>query len=209
MRLDPLVLLLDAALTGELDVVQQAVAEVGHGDRGGGTAVARTRSVGMRGGDGVTARVTYRGRRRGDGGACPQLNDPSQPNDEGITALHNAICGANYGIVDFLIASGANVNSPDSHGWWDGDPLTRWQGTGDTPTQGRGDGGIPLPQLVGWRPSNVGAGGGGLRCHHRGDGNRDPGTWGQGIPQSQLGGQGLMDRGTGDPTATGGGTGTL
>ncbi|KAM6032959.1 LOW QUALITY PROTEIN: relA-associated inhibitor [Theristicus caerulescens] len=72
VRLNPLVLLLDAALTGELDVVQQAVAE---------------------------------------------LNDPSQPNDEGITALHNAICGANYGIVDFLIASGANVNSPDSHGW--------------------------------------------------------------------------------------------
>ncbi|KAM6038248.1 relA-associated inhibitor, partial [Chlamydotis macqueenii] len=72
VRLNPLVLLLDAALTGELDVVQQAVAE---------------------------------------------LNDPSQPNDEGITALHNAICGANYAIVDFLIASGANVNSPDSHGW--------------------------------------------------------------------------------------------
>ncbi|XP_065511216.1 relA-associated inhibitor [Caloenas nicobarica] len=72
VRLDPLVLLLDAALSGELDVVQQAVAE---------------------------------------------LNDPSQPNAEGITALHNAICGANYGIVDFLIASGADVNSPDSHGW--------------------------------------------------------------------------------------------
>ncbi|XP_062467692.1 relA-associated inhibitor, partial [Pezoporus occidentalis] len=71
VRLNPLVLLLDAALTGELDVVQQAVAE---------------------------------------------LNDPSQPNDEGITALHNAICGAHYGIVEFLIASGANVNSPDSHG---------------------------------------------------------------------------------------------
>uniref|UniRef100_A0A8C6ZKB6 Uncharacterized protein n=1 Tax=Nothoprocta perdicaria TaxID=30464 RepID=A0A8C6ZKB6_NOTPE len=35
----------------------------------------------------------------------------------GITALHNAICGANYNVVDFLIASGANVNSPDSHGW--------------------------------------------------------------------------------------------
>lgn len=72
VRLNPLVLLLDAALTGELDVVQQAVAE---------------------------------------------LNDPSQPNDEGITALHNAICGANYAIVDFLIACGADVNSPDSHGW--------------------------------------------------------------------------------------------
>uniref|UniRef100_A0A7N9D3G4 Uncharacterized protein n=1 Tax=Macaca fascicularis TaxID=9541 RepID=A0A7N9D3G4_MACFA len=68
----PLVLLLDAALTGELEVVQQAVKE---------------------------------------------MNDPSQPNEEGITALHNAICGANYSIVDFLITTGANVNSPDSHGW--------------------------------------------------------------------------------------------
>uniref|UniRef100_A0A2K5YE58 SH3 domain-containing protein n=1 Tax=Mandrillus leucophaeus TaxID=9568 RepID=A0A2K5YE58_MANLE len=45
------------------------------------------------------------------------MNDPSQPNEEGITALHNAICGANYSIVDFLITTGANVNSPDSHGW--------------------------------------------------------------------------------------------
>ncbi|XP_044291388.1 relA-associated inhibitor [Varanus komodoensis] len=71
-RLNPLVLLLDAALTGELDVVKEAVKE---------------------------------------------LNDPSQPNDEGITALHNAICGANYPIVDFLVSIGANVNSPDSHGW--------------------------------------------------------------------------------------------
>lgn len=72
VRFHPLVLLLDAALTGELDVVQQAVAE---------------------------------------------LDDPSQPNEEGITALHNAICGANHAIVDFLIACGADVNAPDSHGW--------------------------------------------------------------------------------------------
>lgn len=36
MRLNPLVLLLDAALTGELDVVQQAVAEVGEGTAGTG-----------------------------------------------------------------------------------------------------------------------------------------------------------------------------
>ncbi|XP_028597749.2 relA-associated inhibitor isoform X2 [Podarcis muralis] len=71
-RLNPLVLLLDAALTGELEVVKEAMKE---------------------------------------------LNDPSQPNDEGITALHNAICGANYNIVDYLINIGANVNSPDSHGW--------------------------------------------------------------------------------------------
>lgn len=36
VRLNPLVLLLDAALTGELDVVQQAVAEVGQGKGEGG-----------------------------------------------------------------------------------------------------------------------------------------------------------------------------
>ncbi|OCT66116.1 relA-associated inhibitor isoform X2 [Xenopus laevis] len=71
-RLDPLILLLDAALTGEIDVVTQALKEV---------------------------------------------NDPSQPNEEGITALHNAICGANYNIVKLLVSNGANVNAEDSHGW--------------------------------------------------------------------------------------------
>ncbi|XP_041428006.1 protein phosphatase 1 regulatory subunit 13 like L homeolog isoform X3 [Xenopus laevis] len=71
-RLDPLILLLDAALTGEMDVVNQALKEV---------------------------------------------NDPSQPNEEGITALHNAICGANDNIVNLLVSNGANVNAEDSHGW--------------------------------------------------------------------------------------------
>ncbi|KAM4695935.1 relA-associated inhibitor isoform 2-T2 [Rhinophrynus dorsalis] len=71
-RLDPLILLLDGALTGELEVVTQALQEV---------------------------------------------NDPSQPNEEGITALHNAICGANYHIVNLLLNNGANVNAADSHGW--------------------------------------------------------------------------------------------
>ncbi|XP_018431056.1 PREDICTED: relA-associated inhibitor-like [Nanorana parkeri] len=71
-RLDPLILLLDGALSGEVDVVSQALREV---------------------------------------------NDPSQPNEEGITALHNAICGANFHIVTLLINSGANVNAADSHGW--------------------------------------------------------------------------------------------
>lgn len=44
--------------------------------------------------------------------------DPSCPNDEGITALHNAICGGHYDIVDFLVRIGANVSAPDSHGWY-------------------------------------------------------------------------------------------
>ncbi|KAL6115762.1 ppp1r13l [Pungitius sinensis] len=71
-RLNPLILLLDGALVGELETVQKAVQE---------------------------------------------MNDPSQPNDEGITALHNGICGGHYNVVDFLVRIGANVSAPDSHGW--------------------------------------------------------------------------------------------
>lgn len=49
--------------------------------------------------------------------AIQEMTDPSQPNDEGITALHNAICGGHYNVVDFLVRVGANVSAPDSHGW--------------------------------------------------------------------------------------------
>ncbi|XP_062916405.1 relA-associated inhibitor isoform X1 [Mobula hypostoma] len=71
-RLSPLVVLLDAALLGELDVVQRIVHEI---------------------------------------------DDPSQSNDEGITALHNAVCGGHYNVVEFLVNFGVNVNVSDSHGW--------------------------------------------------------------------------------------------
>ncbi|XP_076463884.1 uncharacterized protein LOC143296025 isoform X1 [Babylonia areolata] len=69
---DPLALLLDASLEGELDLVTRTAKEVA---------------------------------------------DVSTPNDEGITALHNAICAGHYEIVKFLIQFGADVNSPDSDGW--------------------------------------------------------------------------------------------
>ncbi|XP_057694685.1 relA-associated inhibitor-like [Corythoichthys intestinalis] len=49
--------------------------------------------------------------------AVQEMPDPSQSNDEGITALHNAICGGHYNVVDFLVRIGANVSAPDSHGW--------------------------------------------------------------------------------------------
>ncbi|XP_063061456.1 relA-associated inhibitor [Engraulis encrasicolus] len=49
--------------------------------------------------------------------AVQEMSNPSQPNDEGITALHNAICGCHYPVVDFLVRIGANVSAPDSHGW--------------------------------------------------------------------------------------------
>ncbi|XP_016431413.1 relA-associated inhibitor-like isoform X2 [Sinocyclocheilus rhinocerous] len=71
-HLNPLVLMLDGSLVGELETVQRAAQEV---------------------------------------------SDPSQANDEGITALHNAICGGHFPVVEFLVQIGANVSTPDSHGW--------------------------------------------------------------------------------------------
>uniref|UniRef100_A0A914P5I0 SH3 domain-containing protein n=1 Tax=Panagrolaimus davidi TaxID=227884 RepID=A0A914P5I0_9BILA len=46
-----------------------------------------------------------------------KIDDVSKPNDEGITALHNAICACHYDIVKFLVDAGADVNALDSDGW--------------------------------------------------------------------------------------------
>ena len=69
---DPLALLLDASLEGELELVQRTAAEV---------------------------------------------PNPSAANDEGITALHNAICAGHLDIVTFLVTFGCDVNAQDSDGW--------------------------------------------------------------------------------------------
>lgn len=69
---DPLALLLDASLEGELELVMK------------------------------TARL---------------VRDPSAANDEGITALHNAICAGHFDIVRFLVQFGCDVNAQDSDGW--------------------------------------------------------------------------------------------
>jgi len=69
---DPLALLLDASLEGELELVRKTAAEVA---------------------------------------------DPSAANDEGITALHNAICAGHLDIVKFLVLFGCDVNAQDSDGW--------------------------------------------------------------------------------------------
>lgn len=69
---DPLALLLDASLEGELELVK------------------RTAS---------------------------QVKNPSAANDEGITALHNAICAGHFEIVRFLVEFGCDVNAQDSDGW--------------------------------------------------------------------------------------------
>uniref|UniRef100_A0A3P9QHJ2 Tumor protein p53 binding protein, 2b n=1 Tax=Poecilia reticulata TaxID=8081 RepID=A0A3P9QHJ2_POERE len=45
------------------------------------------------------------------------VDDASMPNDEGITALHNAVCAGHTDIVKFLVQFGVNVNAADSDGW--------------------------------------------------------------------------------------------
>lgn len=70
---DPLALLLDASLEGELDLVKKTALEVAN---------------------------------------------PSAANDEGITALHNAICAGHLEIVRFLVELGCDVNAQDSDGWY-------------------------------------------------------------------------------------------
>ncbi|RWS09882.1 Apoptosis-stimulating of p53 protein 1-like protein [Dinothrombium tinctorium] len=69
---DPLALLLDAALEGELELVKKT---------------------------------------------APEVPNPSSANDEGITALHNAICARHFDVVKYLIEIGCDVNLPDSDGW--------------------------------------------------------------------------------------------
>lgn len=46
-----------------------------------------------------------------------QVDNPSTPNDEGITPLHNAVCAGHHHIVKFLLDFGVNVNAADSDGW--------------------------------------------------------------------------------------------
>uniref|UniRef100_A0A1Y1M256 SH3 domain-containing protein n=2 Tax=Photinus pyralis TaxID=7054 RepID=A0A1Y1M256_PHOPY len=69
---DPLALLLDASLEGELELVKKTAG---------------------------------------------QVPNPSAANDEGITALHNAICAGHFEIVKFLVEFGCDVNAQDSDGW--------------------------------------------------------------------------------------------
>uniref|UniRef100_A0A8C1W105 Tumor protein p53 binding protein, 2b n=1 Tax=Cyprinus carpio TaxID=7962 RepID=A0A8C1W105_CYPCA len=46
-----------------------------------------------------------------------EVEDPSLPNDEGITALHNSVCAGHTEIVKFLVQFGVNANAADSDGW--------------------------------------------------------------------------------------------
>lgn len=41
----------------------------------------------------------------------------SQPNDEGLTALHNAVCASNIECVKYLVEFACDVNYADNDGW--------------------------------------------------------------------------------------------
>jgi hypothetical protein len=46
-----------------------------------------------------------------------QVQSISEPNDEGITALHNSVCAGHFEIVKFLVESGCDINYADNDGW--------------------------------------------------------------------------------------------
>lgn len=49
---------------------------------------------------------------------CAKLvADVSEPNDEGITALHNSVCAGHFDIVKFLVEFGCDINFADNDGW--------------------------------------------------------------------------------------------
>ncbi|CAK9301765.1 unnamed protein product [Gordionus sp. m RMFG-2023] len=49
--------------------------------------------------------------------SAQKATNPSASNDEGITALHNAICAGHLDIVMFLVEFGCDINAQDSDGW--------------------------------------------------------------------------------------------
>ncbi|CAF1139143.1 unnamed protein product [Adineta steineri] len=69
---DPLTILLDAAVIGDLELVTKSAKEV---------------------------------------------KNISQPNDEGLTALNNAVCAANIECIKFLVEFGCDINYADNDGW--------------------------------------------------------------------------------------------
>jgi len=46
------------------------------------------------------------------------MENPSEANDEGITALHNSICAGHFDVVNFLVEFGCDVNAADADGWY-------------------------------------------------------------------------------------------
>lgn len=107
VKFNPLALLLDSSLEGEFDLVQRIIYEVRHLHHNNTVFVLQKLRRYFK----VAVIFLYLI-------SCSQVEDPSQPNDEGITALHNAVCAGHTEIVKFLVQFGVNVNAADSDGWY-------------------------------------------------------------------------------------------
>ena len=86
---DPLALLLDAATRGDYDLLVQSAKEVHRFSK-------------------VFSLIIF---------PSFQVINPSEPNDEGLTALHNAVCASNFDCVKYLVEFGCDINYPDNDGW--------------------------------------------------------------------------------------------
>ncbi|TWW71712.1 Apoptosis-stimulating of p53 protein 1 [Takifugu flavidus] len=105
VKFNPLALLLDASLEGEFDLVQRIIYEKQDG------AAVQTVSGALQG----IIHVQHESRLTV---FHPEdVENPSMPNDEGITPLHNAVCAGHHHIVKFLLDFAVNVNAADSDGW--------------------------------------------------------------------------------------------
>ncbi|TNN69930.1 Apoptosis-stimulating of p53 protein 1 [Liparis tanakae] len=103
VKFNPLALLLDASLEGEFDLVQRIIYEhyLTHRDCRLELIQGNVRMLQLS--------LTSSGPEA--------VENPSMPNDEGITPLHNAVCAGHHHIVKFLLDFGVNVNAADSDGW--------------------------------------------------------------------------------------------
>lgn len=102
VKFNPLALLLDASLEGEFDLVQRIIYEV--------YCECFYLFIYLF----VCSLYMYDDPVYG---CFSQVDNPSTPNDEGITPLHNAVCAGHHHIVKFLLDFGVNVNAADSDGW--------------------------------------------------------------------------------------------
>lgn len=120
VKFNPLALLLDASLEGEFDLVQRIIYEVPfsfylpHTPCSTFCICTKLGRNFLRVSCSFFSVIVF--------SMCfwlhNQVHNPSTPNDEGITPLHNAVCAGHHHIVKFLLDFGVNVNAADSDGWW-------------------------------------------------------------------------------------------
>jgi len=46
-----------------------------------------------------------------------QIGNPNHKTENGLSALHNAVCSGHLDVVRYLVAFGCDVNAIDNDGW--------------------------------------------------------------------------------------------